>query len=290
VGVGLLTKATFLAFLPVLFVLVLFVRLHESHSLRKAALATLVFLLLSCGLGSYKFVRNYREAKDPFFSDLDLPSSWVAKQKQSYRGAISFFDMNLLKLLVSPTVDPRKPAGTAVATTESSYPLLLYGSFWYPLIQESNFSVSRPSFNYLGSVTYVFALVPTATFFIGLFLLVKDLPRFLARFELSRIENQRLLVSFVSAFCFLGNLALLVVVEMKYHVWSLMTGRLLFPSFWGLLVPFGVGVSRITRHKAAASALQFAMIALIACFGLYFAVEIAYKVLYRSCFDAPYCG
>lgn len=288
-GVGLLTKATFLAFIPVLFVFVLFLRLRQSQSLRRATLAALVFLLLSCGLGSYKFIRNYREMKNPFISDLNLPHSWVAIQQQSYRGAASFFDINLLKLLVSPTLDPRTSAGTPSSSTAGSYPLVLYGSFWYPYIQESNFAVTSPRFNYLGSVIYVFALIPTAIFFIGLFRLLNGLPGFLTRNEPLREEDQQLLISFVSVFCFFGNLALLIVVTLKYHVWSVMTGRLLFPSFYGLLVPFGLGARMVARRNAAAETLKLVMMILAGCFGLYFAAEIINKILYR-CFDFPYCG
>jgi hypothetical protein len=193
----------------------------------------------------------------------------------------------LLRLLASPTLYPRKPSETP--TTAGSYPLLLYGTFWYPHIQESNFAVSRTHFNYLGSVIYVFALLPTAMFFIGLFLLLKGLPRFFARFELSQKEDQHLLVSFFAVFCLFGNLALLVAVTLKYHVWSVMTGRLLFPAFCGLLVPFGVGARMVARRKAADVALRLVMMTLAGCFGLYFAAEIIHKILYR-CFDTPYCG
>jgi 4-amino-4-deoxy-L-arabinose transferase-like glycosyltransferase len=289
-GLGLLTKGTFLAFLPVLFVLALFLRLRKSESLWRAALAGLALLLLSCGLGSYRYVRNYQELKNPFVIDANFNYSWVGKQQQSYRGAASFFDVNFLNLLASPTVDPRKPTGTPIPSLESSYPLLLFGSFWYPLIQESNFAVSRASFNYLGSVIYVLALVPLAVFFVGLLQLSKGLWRFLARFELSRKEDQRMLVSLVSVLFLFGNLGLLVMMLLRYHIWSVATGRLLFPAFCGLVVPFGIGTGMTTRHKGADAALKLAMLGLAACFGLYFGFEILHKLLYQSCFVTPYCG
>lgn len=69
-----------------------------------------------------------------------------------------------------------------------------------------------------------------------------------------------------------------------------MTGRLLFPSFCGMLVSFGVGVRTVAPRRATAAALKLAMMALAGCFGLYFAAEIIHKILYHSCFDAPYCG
>jgi 4-amino-4-deoxy-L-arabinose transferase-like glycosyltransferase len=120
-GLGLLSKAIFLAFLPALLVLVFFARIRQGRSAWNASLAVLALLLLSCGLGSYKFIQNYREAKNPFTSNLDLPLPWVAEQQLSYRGAASFFDVNLLKLIKSPSGSPAIIA---------AYPLVFYGTFW----------------------------------------------------------------------------------------------------------------------------------------------------------------
>jgi 4-amino-4-deoxy-L-arabinose transferase-like glycosyltransferase len=267
VSLGLLTKATFLAFLPVLFVLAAFVLLRRGYSARKAFAAALALFLLAGGLGSWRFVQNYREVKDPFVSNLDSGHDWVIAQQSSYRGAISFFDVNLWKLLRSPSVSPK---------TEGAYPLLLYGTFWYQHISESNFlgSSSAP-FYYLGSVIYVLALAPSLVFVFGLFLLLKRLPRFVTSCDLSQSEDQRLLVGFVAVMFLLGNLLLIIAVALKYHVWTLMQGRLLFPSFCGLLVPFGVGASELALKSPASMVLKVAMVALVACFFLYFASEIS---------------
>ena len=266
VSLGLLTKATFLAFLPALFVLAAFVLLRRGWSARKAFAAALALSMLAGGLGSWRFVQNYREVRNPFVSTLDSGHKWVIEQQSSYRGAISFFDLNLLKLLVSPSVSPK---------TEGAYPLLLYGTFWYQHIPESNFigSSSAP-FYYLGSMIYVLALVPSLVFIVGLFLLVKRLPRFVTTFDFSQQEDQLLLVGFITVLFLFGNLALIIAVALKYHVWSLMQGRLLFPSFCGLLVPFGVGASALPK-RTSRMVLKVAMVALLACFCLYFASEIS---------------
>jgi len=274
VGMGLLTKATFLALLPVLFVLVAFVLLRRGHPARKAFAAALALSFLAAGLGSWTFVRNYRQVKNPFFSNLDQGYPWVAAQQRSYRGAITFFDVNLWKLLASPAVSTK---------TEGAYPLLLYGTFWYQHIPESNFTGDRRAlFNYLGSVIFVLALVPTLAFFVGLFLLLRRLPRFLATCDLSQPEDRRLLVALVAVSFLFGNLALIIAVALKYHVWTLMQGRLLFPSFCGLLVPFGIGVGAFAGDDPARpdppsrALLQAAMVALVVCFGLYFSSEISH--------------
>lgn len=267
VSFGLLTKATFLAFLPVLFVLVAFVFLRRGHSARKALVAALALLVLAGALGSWRFVQNYREVRNPFVSNLDSGHSWVVAQQSTYRGAISFFDVNLWKLLRSPSVS---------AKTDGAYPLLLYGTFWYQHISESNFLGSSVApFYYLGSVIYVLALAPSLVFVFGLFLLAKRLPRFATTCDLSQPEDRRLLVGSVAVLFLLGNLALILVVALKYHVWTLMQGRLLFPSFCGLLVPFGVGVSALGDKSVASTVLKVAMVALVACFCLYFGSEIS---------------
>jgi len=271
-GLALLSKATFLAFLPVLFVLVLFVRIRLGRSAWNASMAALALLLLSLGLGSYKFVQNYREAKNPFISNLDLPLPWVAEQQAPYRGAISFFDVDVLKLLKSPSASP---------ATEGAYPLVLFGTFWYQYIPDSNFTGARHApFYYLGSLIYCFALVPVGVFILGLFRLLKNAPRLIARFLPSRNGDERALVSLVCVFFMLGNLALILSVAAKYHVWSVMAGRLLFPSFCGLVVAFGSGADALTGKNIVDTTLKVAMISLVACFGLYFSSEIMYQILH----------
>ena len=276
VSLGLLTKATFLVFLPALFVLVAFVYSRSGYSTQKALAAALLLSLLAGGLGSWRFVQNYREVRNPFVSNLDSGRPWMIAQQSSYRGAASFFDVNLWKLLRSPSVSPK---------TEGAYPLLLYGTFWYQHIPESNFlgSGSYP-FYYLGSVIYVLALAPSLVFLFGLFLMAKRLARFVTARDLSLEEDRRLLTDFVAVLFLFGNLALILAVALKYHVWTLMQGRLLFPSFCGLLAPFGVGVSALGDRGPAASILNVAMAALVACFCLYFASEISNQVFGWPCF------
>lgn len=267
VSLGLLTKAMFLAFLPVLFVLVGLVLLRRGQPAAKACAAALALCVLAAGLGSWRYVQNYRETGDPFVSNLDAQFKWVIAQQRSYRGISSFLDVNLLKLLASPSVTP---------LTEGSYPLLLYGTFWFQHIPESNFEVSATApYDYLGSVIYLLALVPSAVFLFGLFLLAQSLPRFLARCDLSQPDDQRTLVALAAVAFLFGNVALLVAVTLKSHVWSVMQGRLLFPSFAGLLLPFGIGLSTLAASRRASLLVNAALIALAVCFYLFYASEIS---------------
>ena len=266
VGVGLLTKATFLAYLPVLFVLVLVIQSGRHRSFGKVFASALALVLLAGCIGSYRYVRNYREAKIPFVSNLDLGSRWASDQRVSYRGVASFLDFNLFKLVASPTLSK---------STASAYPLLLYGTFWYQHIPESNFVISRHNpLNYLGSAFYLLGVVPATIALFGIVMLLKDSPRILLRFDSSRIEDRRRLVALANIAFLLGNLAILLAGAAKYHVWSLMQGRLLFPALWGFLLPFAFGCCYLEATKWPRLGLQLVMNAFFICTVAYFSWEI----------------
>ncbi len=266
VGLGLLTKATFLAYLPVLFVLVLVIRSSERRAFGKVFASALALVLLAGCIGSYRYVRNYREVKVPFASSLDLGSRWGSDQRVSYRGVASFFDFNLFKLVASPTLSK----GTA-----SAYPLLLYGTFWYQHIPESNFVISRHNpLNYLGSAFYILGIIPTIVAVFGIVMLLKESPRILLDFDSSRIADRRRLLALANLAFLFGNLAIVIAGAAKYHVWSLMQGRLLFPSLWGFLLPFAFGCCLLEGTKWPRLTLQFAMEVLFICTITYFSWEI----------------
>src|SRR5579863_7231383 len=101
-GLGLLTKATFLALLPIVLVLVLFRELRAGRSAPRAASMGIAFLAVTAGLGGYKFVDNYLRYRNPFMNSLDAPRNWSIEQQMSYRGLPSFLDVNISRLLASP--------------------------------------------------------------------------------------------------------------------------------------------------------------------------------------------
>lgn len=270
VGAGLLTKASFLPFLPVLLALVIFVYLRRGYSHFRTTAAAAAFLALSLAIGSYKFVQNWKHFKTPIASNLDAIGAGPRQGgfRDTYRGLGSFVDFNVARLLASPTVSK---------LTESSYPLLLYGTFWYQHIPESNFHGNRRvPFNYLGSVIYLFALAPAAAFVLGAVALLRGMPRFCCTFEPEQEDNRRLLVTYLALFFLLGNLGVLIFTILRYHAWSIMQARLMFPSFYGMLATFGFGVNLVHRFRRTATALEIAMRTLVGLFALYFASEMSY--------------
>lgn len=279
-GLGLLTKTTFVAFLPVLLVFVLFVQFREHRSLSKAVRTAGLFLLISGVLGSYKFIDNYARYNNPLINSLDVPV-W-SFQMRSYQGLGSYFDFDILRLLASPSIPYEELWGLKnPTTTTGSYPLLLYGTFWYQLIPESNFrGAAHKPFSYLGSVIYLFALVPTAAFMLGLLRSLQRLPSFARTFDRRKQEDRGLMCAYVAAAMLGANVALIIAALVKYHVWALMQGRYLFPSFAGALAIFAVGVEMLDRTRYGSAILKSSMIALMALFGLYLASEIGYLVLH----------
>ena len=101
-GLGLLTKATFLAYVPVLFALVAFMFIQKA-SLAKAIWAASAFLVVVLIVGSYKFVDNFERFHDPLVSNLDLPDEEFIEQKTHYMGLRSYLDFNIISLIKSPT-------------------------------------------------------------------------------------------------------------------------------------------------------------------------------------------
>jgi 4-amino-4-deoxy-L-arabinose transferase-like glycosyltransferase len=273
-GVGLLTKMTFLVFVPILAVLVVFVEMRSGRSLTRVAGTTALFLALTAGVGGYKFVDNYFRYHDPLINSLDTPQVWATQQKLSYRGLRSFVDVNLLRLLAAPSVSE---------TTIGSYPVILYGTFWYQYITESNFvgNVHWPYY-YLGSLIYLVALVPTGVFLIGLVALVRRLARCVTAFDPRQPEQRRVLSASVAAALLLANFAMVVATLIRYHVWALMQGRYLFPTLVGFLAVFSVGVEIVTRSRTGAATLKVSMIALVGLFGLYLSSEIGYLMMVGS--------
>ncbi len=274
-GLGLSTKFTFLAFTPVLLVLVLFVTWRAPLRRGAAISMVLAFALVAGVLGSYKFVDNVRRYHDPFINNLDH-GDWT-EQSRSYRGLSSYLDFNLLRLLASPTIEAAPPGWS---DDTGSYPLLLYGTFWYQHLPESNFGGNRNApYKYLGSLIYLAALAPSFAILLGMGLLSLRIPPLLVRFDPGKEQDRTMLFAFAAMAVCIASFGLLLVSIHKYHVWSIMQARLLFPSIAGLLAAYGVGSASILRHPVGARWLTASEVVLLALLLMYSASEIGWQAL-----------
>jgi 4-amino-4-deoxy-L-arabinose transferase-like glycosyltransferase len=276
-GLGLLTKATFLAYVPVLFALVAFMFIQKA-SLAKAIWAASAFLVVVLIVGSYKFVDNFERFHDPLVSNLDLPAEEFIEQKTHYMGLRSYLDFNIISLIKSPTTS----WGTGANYSVPGYPALLYATFFYSYGAESNFTGNLHwPFKYLGSLTYVAGLLPTIVFLVGLAGLGKKLSRFIKTFNFNNSDECLELCVYVAVCLLASNCVLLFVTVLKYHVWTIMQSRLLFPSMMGIIGAFEAGIEIVRRNTKVMSMLNISMFSLVVLFSLYLLSEVGHQIVLR---------
>lgn len=263
VGLGLLTKAVFLVFLLPLAALVA-VALARRSGPRRAALGVAAFLLIASAVGAYKFVENARSTGKPFFNNLDLGQRWVERQQHTYRDLPSYLAFDLPLLVRKPTVS---------AGSVHSMPMLLYGSFWYQFVPESNLRGNLSRLKALAGPIYVLGLVPTLLCGIGaLRVLLQWHPLRLADDALAR----RRLYERVALVILAANVGLVVAVGLKYDVWSVYQSRLVFPSLLGAAVLMNLGLEAVQPRRWLARAVHGAFAGLLVLFLVYFAAEAVY--------------
>jgi 4-amino-4-deoxy-L-arabinose transferase-like glycosyltransferase len=272
-GLGLLTKAVFMVFvIP----LILFIWLlgHRGTLPSSQLLARLASFLLTAGLlGCYKYVENFILFGNPTVSNLDF-WNWTSEQQPTWLGISSLLDFNLLKLVRDPVIS---------ASTVHSYPLMIYGSFWYSLIPESTFRSNLVSpLNRLGSMIYLAALCPTLLMLVGATRIGMRALAIGARTEAQKSVHTRDRFDYegILLLTFLLNFLLIVAVGWRSDVWSVFQGRLLFPSFFPLLLAFNGGMEWAESSRPRSNVIRCLMAVLIVLFLVYVIVEIWLAIRY----------
>ncbi len=270
-GAGLLTKGTFIAFVPVLVGVVAAGQMVQVRPAGARIAAVALFCSLLLVTGGYKFVENTIHMGRPIVHGLDMEPEWMHEQLGTYQGLGSILDVNVLKLVRDPFLDDQ---------TRHSFPLLLYGTFWQPYILESNLVATREGFlTIFPRLIYVAGIPLTLLMLIGLgsrvarSLPLRDLLRAAGTGTTSRQQGTTtmLLLSF--------NLAIVVAAGVKYDVWSCFQGRLLFPSMIGLVLASGWGVETIARRAPRLiPVLDGGLAVVYALLAAYLAVEIGHAV------------
>src|SRR5215475_6189821 len=272
-GLGLLTKAVFLVFmLPVILLIWMTARQHALTNPQPSSRVAWV-LLITALLGSYKYVENFLLFGNPTISNLDL-WLWARNQQPTWIGPQSLFDFNLLKLVNNPVISP---------ATVHSYTLMIYGSFWYSLIPESTFRSNLiPPFHRLGSMIYLVALCPTLLMLAGVVRIGMAAMRFgfWSLPESDQEARDRLVYEGSLLLTLLLNFFLILAVGWRYDVWSIFQGRLLFPSYFALLLAFTAGMEWAEASRLLSLIIRCLMIALIALFLAYLIVDISLSILY----------
>ncbi|MCX7973843.1 MAG: glycosyltransferase family 39 protein [Candidatus Aminicenantes bacterium] len=266
-GLGLLTKATFLAFIPVLLIFIVVVQLREKKRLLTIFMQTLIFTLIVTALGSYKYVQNYIHFGRPFIHNTDplvqeaTGWPWAKDQKGTYQGLSSWLDWNIAKLVKEPTLSE---------STRHSFFLLLYGTLWYQYIHESNLEGNLTRFKYFGSFLYILALGPTLLMMAGGLKFLKETIATLRKKELTEPFIQKAL----SLGLFLSTLALIVAIGLKTDVWSCFQARIFFPAIWGMIVLYSSGLEIIENKRRLFKITSSFLNILYISFIIYFLIEL----------------
>jgi len=272
-GLALLTKATFLVFTIPLMLFVWMAGRRSSLTYRQLFSGLSLFALIAGVLGCYKYAENFALFGNPFVSNLDF-WNWVNLQQPTWIGFQSLVDFNFLKLVRYPIISP---------FTVHSYPLMLYGSFWYALIPESTFisNLILP-LNRLGSIIYLLALCPMILMFVGAARIITAALHLGSGTTPGPFGDDRDRVVYdgnVLLILFL-NFLLILAAGWRYDAWSIFQGRLVFPSYFALLLAFNAGMEAIAGQRHWAHVVKLLMGSLIALFLAYMLVDVWLAILY----------
>ncbi|HVT91071.1 MAG TPA: glycosyltransferase family 39 protein [Tepidisphaeraceae bacterium] len=263
VGIGLLTKGTFLLVGPALAVLVLAV--EAKCGWPNAAKKAMLFLLLLGILGCFKYVQNYIYFGTPIVHNLDAGGLDFHQQTGFFKGWRTIFDLNVFKLIQHPVLQ--------IHDTFSA-PLMMFATFWYPHIPASSYGGNWHGYQWVGSIIYTLAIVPTLYFLIGY---MRGLRMSLqsVTFAISgRVASPRLLLALGAMLLLMSNLAVVIAAGIKYDTWWCFQSRLCFQSMMAVLFLFGLGMEYVPRHRwLRVMVLTVCWAAAAACL-MYFVVEI----------------
>jgi hypothetical protein len=174
-----------------------------------------------------------------------------------WKGARTIFDVNLIKLIRRPVLQP---------SSTFSYPLLFYATLWYPHMVDSSYRGNVSGYAWVGSLIYALAIAPTLVFLIGVaraIWIIAAGPRW---------PRDWLIACAIAML--LSNFAVVMAAGVKYDLWSCFQSRLCFQSFLPMMLLFSLGMETLPRSRPLRSAIIAICWATIACCLLYFAVEI----------------
>jgi len=269
-GLGLSTKGMFLLFIPVLILLVIMINLRSKTGLKKSIIFTVIFVAIFTGLGSYKGINNMMHFGRPIVI-IDKDTEWIKYQSPTYAGFKSLYDVNVLKLVKYPVLSEH---------TQHAYLLMLYASFWYQYLPESDFKANLTGAKYLGSLIYILALLPTFLFLAGFLKTASFIKKLFKLPGLISINSGSTVYEVVCLLLLASNFLVFILLACKYDVYSAFQGRFLFPSLFSLVVLFNSGFRYLQKKLPGAQKVVFPlMICLDLLFILYFGIEIFRKVI-----------
>jgi 4-amino-4-deoxy-L-arabinose transferase-like glycosyltransferase len=262
VGLGLLTKWTLIASLPLCATLVFVIARREKLSVARQCAAVALFVSVAVVVGGYKFVENWRHFGRPLVHNLDFQPAWTASQRGLIGTPASFVKFDLPRLVADPF---------DTTETRHSVPMLLYATTWYSYIHENNFDVTRsPRWSKVTSALCVAGIVPSLLAIVGFASLVGA-----TRTGQARRGFESITKAWIAVMLFVGTVGVFVVAGIKYTVWQSYQGRYAFSAAVGALLLIAWGYESVLRRLPAVRLyLDVAVIACTSCYALYYAIEL----------------
>lgn len=272
-GLALLTKSTLLVFVPVMTLVVVFIRHRNRQYGATLFLALVAFLAIVAVVGGYKFLENrYYEHR---FLAHNLDFFPLPDQERTYQGIGTVLNWNLLTLIDDPVFWHGHPS-------RHNYFMQLYGSFWYKHVYfENNLTFSSNTwFRRMGSLLYALALLPSLVILLGVGVLVRRSIRFVFQgWSWSEATFRQGLFTSAATALLLLSFAFLVAAGVKYDSWTFFHPRLFLHSFFSVMLAFVVGLEWLIRWRPALGSLTIRTLGVLAiAYVAYFGVEIGVKV------------
>jgi hypothetical protein len=284
-GLGLSTKATFLALMPPVATFVALRTYRHGGAVATALRCAAIVMLLTSALGSYKFIENMVVHGKPVVHNVH--PSWADAQRPTYVGPSSLVDVNIFKLMNHPTLSEH---------TRYSFPLLLYGTFWYKYVPyENNFSGCSTKLRAIGSGLYAFGLVPTLLALLGVLsvlrqslsswreLLGRATPSApAADDELgSPLDTETRIYRLHIVFALLMSVAIAFASVASFDVWSSLQSRIFFAGYFGVMFVTGAGIDVALRRSDQAALIISRLVSTVfALCVVYFVTEFWLTILY----------
>lgn len=266
---GLLTKGTFLAFGPVVLIVVFWTEWSKFRNLKFVFVRLMLLGVISIGLGSYKYLENLHYEGRLVVHNLDFFKE-IDTQKGVWVGPKTLCNVNLKRLLRHPYVYNGDPV------VMTSLPLLFYATFWNKFADlENNFNlaVKNLSFRFLAVLIYIFALFPTLVMILGGVLMTVRPLAVLKRWD---GVNKEQLFSFALLLLVIFSFLLVIVAGLKYDIWSCFHSRLALQAFFGLMFMCYSGFVFLKEKFSLIYTFFVAgWLMLIGVYGIYYVLEVS---------------
>jgi hypothetical protein len=240
---GLLTKGTFLAVIPVVLLVVM---------VKQSVTTGLPFVTATFLLGGFKYAQNWSAYSKPFVTALDFNAPYAALQRPTFIDWASYLSCNIFQLLSNPYL------GEA---TRYSPLLVFYGTFWQQWVPESQ---------YFRHVPQLAPWIPVALYVLGLLLPLGLLRAMWRHARDGRIVFHLGLIVALTAIAF--------VTGWRYDIWSWFQGRYVFTVIGSLAVVSAAGWETLPARRAVQCSLGLLW---LTCIG-YLAVEMVAELHRRS--------